>query len=106
MGIHTPDAKSQVAAQGYFGRWCRKQSERLGVEPAEIERAILAGWTGDVIAKLPIARAEELAGPPPADAEHEAALQKIKSAPVRPLRLSPRGDRRLDRFTSSRPRPR
>jgi hypothetical protein len=91
MGIHKPIDKSQ----GYAGHRYRKQSERLGVEPAEIEAAILRGWTGDVIAELPASRASELAGPPMWDPEIEATLEKIKSAPVVPLRLDYETKRRL-----------
>ena len=102
MSFHAPAAKSQIEAQGTAGKWYAEQAERLGVEPAEIEDAILRGWTGDVIAKLPIVRAAELAGLPPADAEHLAALEKIKSAPVMPMRLDYETRRRLDH--GARPR--
>ena len=81
------DKREVAKALDMAGKWYAEQSERLGVEPAEIEDAILRGWTGDMIANLPIVRAEELTEPPPADAEHEAALQKIMAAPIRPMHL-------------------
>ncbi len=76
-------------------RWYTEQSERLGVPVPEIEDAIMRGWGGHEIAALPSACAAELAGPPRADAEHKAAVARIRDAPVMPLHLGYETRRRL-----------
>ncbi len=75
--------------------WYSEQSERLGVTASELEAAVLRGWGGHEIAALPSACAAELAGPPRTDAEHAAALARIRDAPVMPLHLGYETRRRL-----------
>ena len=57
MGIHKPIDGDQSKALDMAGKWYSEQSERLGVTVAEVEDAILRGWTGDVLQTWPIARA-------------------------------------------------
>ena len=76
-------------------RWYTEQSERLGVTASELEAAVLRGWGGHEITALPSACAAELAGPPRTDAEHKAAVARIRDAPVMPLHLGYETRRRL-----------
>lgn len=67
-------------------KWYWIQTRRLGVTHADLEAAVLRGWTGDVIAALPAADVEKLSGPPPADPDFEEIKRRIREAPVRPIR--------------------
>lgn len=85
MDIHKSIDGDQFRAHDAAGQWYQTQAERLAIEPADIEAAILAGWGGHEVAELPASRAGELAGPPPRDPEIAAGIERIKAAPIKPI---------------------
>ena len=85
----------QHAAVEAAEAWTAAQAERLGVSVDEVMAGILAGWTAAQVERIGAANAHELAEEPPKPQDLAAGINRIRNAPILPIRLDYPTKRRL-----------